>query len=298
MKMKLISCLLLTLTLTRTAEAAFPGANKAARELAEWIAKKGGKSATRELAEYGGEKALRETLEKVAHESGEDVAERMFKLTKEHGILTFKSLANDPEVLTDALERVPRHLSNQAARALERNTDELVELVAKYGADALELAARQPGVGPTMLARFGEGIIPVGRELTEKQFMDFTRYADYFARMPDSVRAQNLDFFSKNPQKVLDFLEAHPNILKTTSAVGLVFMLKDDVGDVILGEPEMGPDGIPRPRGGLIDKTTEAVEKGIDKIAENWPLILAVVFILAFVPTIPKYLSLFRKNKE
>jgi len=273
---------------------AFPGASRAAREFAEWVTKSGGRKAARELAEYGGERAVRETLERVARESGEEVAQGMIRLGKQHGVMTFRALANNPKPLVEAMDALPPRLVGPAARALERNADEIATLVVRHGSNALEMAAIHPGVGPRLLQRFGDDLIPVGRELTEKQFMDFARYADDFARMPDSVRKTNLGVLTKSPQRVLDFLESHPTVFRTSVGAGLILILKDDVVDVVIGEAEVGPDGKHMPREGLISQGSDVFIQLISEIARHWILIFGVVFLIIT----PKIIISCRKKQE
>jgi len=222
-------CLLLAVSLMCGTAQAYPGVKTAARECVEAIVKRYGDDAARQIAEFGGEKAVRETLEKAAREGGEELAEKLVRYGDNYGVSAFKALSRNPRRLVQAVDALPTSLVKPALRAIERNPDELAHLVVAFGPDALEVAARQPGVGGLALGKLGKDIVPVAEKLSEGDFMRLTRYFDDLAELPQQASKRTLQTITEHTAKALDYLETHPKVLKTAAAGGLALVYKDGI---------------------------------------------------------------------
>lgn len=226
--MKLTLCIFVVLVSTQLVYAV-PGSGKLARELIEQMTRKYGDDAARQIADFGGEKAVRESLERAVREGGEELAKKLNQAAYTHGMSAFRALSKNPRVFLNALDKIPPSLTKQAVYAIERNPDEIAELIVKLGPDALEVAARHPGVGNVALKKLGEGAIPLARNLPEAQFMKASRYMDDIANLPEAARKTTLETLAKYPAKALEFFDNKPNILKYGSGVAVAIVYKDGI---------------------------------------------------------------------
>jgi len=149
----------------------------------------------------------------------------------------------------------------------------MARLTGEFGETALEIGARHPSVGPSVLSK-------IGRESSEflithptDQVIRVSRFSDDIAKATSAQRHDLIELISRAPEKTLNLLETHPNILKTSAALGAFLAAKDQ----ILGTKEViiGPDGKPVTVGkpGALGTLMEAVENVI-----KFPLaILSVV---------------------
>jgi len=239
---------------------AVPGAGKLAGEFIEQMIRRYGDDAARQIADYGGEKAVRETIERAMREGGEELAKRLNRAGYTHGMSAFRAMSKNPRVYLNALDKVPPSLTKQAVYAIERNPDELAELLVKLGPEALEVSARHPGVGDIALKKLGDGAIPLARNLQEAQFIGATRYMDDIANLPQNARQTTLETLTKYPAQTLEFLNKQPNVLKYGTAAAVAIVYKEGVIETFQAGQEQiistagaalgvdtGPDGAPRP---------------------------------------------------
>lgn len=239
--MKRFTLCLVILVLTSAGCQAFAQVGTVARELieqgVETVTRSAAKDAAKELAEAGGRAGVREVLEKAASEGGEGLVRKAAALGAEQGPAALRAISRSPAKMVGALENVAADLRPAAIRAVEREPAAVTNLVNRYGADALEAAARHPGVGTTLGEKLGPEGLAAAKTLTTDQAVVIGRHADELAKLAPAERAS---FFAKlkgNAAGVVGFLEAHPKTLLTTAGVAVLLGAKDE----ILG-PGGGPD--------------------------------------------------------
>lgn len=250
---------------------------KAAEEVIEAVAKRGGREAAEELATFGGERAVRELLEQTLKEGGEELVERATKVGVTHGLDALRVMQRSPKLWVEAIERLPEELVGPALRAGAREPVLVTRLLAQHGDEVLELAARHPGVGTQLAEKLGKSGIDIGRGLTTDQAIVLTRHADDIVQLAPGPRGQVMDKLRRSPGAVLGFLEKHPRVLLTAAGVGLVLAVKDD----FMGA---GGDRIIQPDGTIIEPAQSFGERVLDqfttKFREPIWLIFGVVGVL------------------
>ncbi len=232
--------------------AAASGAKAVARQITEVLTRRAGREGAetlaRELAEIGGETAVRETVERIAREGGEEALKRASSLVERHGfdavrMLRSVSPAQAPTILR-AVDELPAELAPAALRALARPAEgqALAGLTVRFGPEALEAAARHPGVGATMLGRLGPEGMPVVRAASTEQAVSVLRHADDIAALPTVERARVLKLLASQPAKAASFLDAHPKFFLIGGAGAILAANADRIFD---GSAEIviGPDG-------------------------------------------------------
>jgi hypothetical protein len=263
-------------------------AGKVVREIVEQIGIRGGKSASEELVRLGGEKAVQEVLEKAAKEGGEALVEKTARYAVEHGPIVLRSAKESPLKFISAFEKLPPNLRTGAIQEMRRETELMTRLAGDYGETALEIGARHPGIGPTVLSK-------IGRESSEflvthptDQVIRVSRFADDIARATPAQRSDLMALISRAPEKTLNLLETHPNILKTGAALVAFLAAKDQ----ILGTQEVviGPDGKPVTIGkvgalGVLGTTIENVFKNpLAIFSAVAGLVIAIAALLKLLP--------------
>lgn len=263
-------------------------AGKVVRELIEQIGIRGGKSASEELVRLGGEKSVQEVLEKAAKEGGEALVEKTARYSVEYGPIVLRGAKESPLKFISAFEKLPPNLRTAAMQEMRRETELMARLAENYGETALEIGARHPGVGPTVLSK-------IGRESSEflvthptDQVIRVSRFADDIARATPAQRSDLMGLISSAPEKILNLLETHPNILKTGAALVAFLAAKDQ----ILGTKEViiGPDGKPVTIGkvgalGVFAETIENVIKSpLAILAAVAGLVIAAAALLKLLP--------------
>jgi hypothetical protein len=263
-------------------------AGKVVRELVEQIGIRGGKSASEELVRLGGEKTVQEVLEKAAKEGGEVLVEKTARYSVEYGPIVLRGAKESPLKFISAFEKLPPNLRTGAIQEMRRETELMARLAGDYGETALEIGARHPGVGPTVLSK-------IGRESSEflvthptDQVIRVSRFADDIARATPAQRSDLMALISRAPEKILNLLETHPNILKTSAALGAFLVAKDQ----LLGTKEViiGPDGKLVTIGkvgalGVLGETVENVLKSpLAIFSAVAGLVIAVAALLKLLP--------------
>jgi hypothetical protein len=150
------------------------------------------------------------------------------------------------------LEKVSPEMRPAVLRAVEREPEVLTRLTETYGKDALETAAMHPGVGTEIVDELGANGIEASRELATDQAIVLGRNAEDIAQLPPPAQAQFWGAFQKTPAKTIEFLEAHPQVLKqgarvviageviTGGVVGLDLLRRE-----IFGQPDDQGRGLP-----------------------------------------------------
>lgn len=231
-----------------------------ARELVEQateqIFKSAGREGIEQLTAMGGRTAVREVLEQSSREGGEQLVKRVTQYGVEEGPAALRAIRLAPAKMVDALDGLSPELRQAGLRAAERDPRVLTNLVKQYGSGAVEVAARHPGVGDRLVSTLGSDGIALGRKLTTDQSIMAARCADDIAALGPAERQGIVARILRSPKPVLDYLEAHPRILRTAAGVAVVMAVKDDIlGD--RGHTILGPDGKPvttPARPGLIER--------------------------------------------
>lgn len=271
--------------LAQAAAAAASGAKAVARQITDVLtrraAREGTEALTRELAELGGETALRETVERIAREGGEEALKRAASLVERHGfdaarMLRSVSPSQAPTILR-AVDELPAELAPAALRALVRPAEgqALAGLTMRFGPQALEAAARHPGVGASLLGRLGPEGMAVVRSASTDHAVSVLRHADDIAALPNVERAGVLRLIASQPAKAAAFLDAHPKFFLIGGAGAILAANADRIFD---GSAEIviGPDGKPT----LVERAG-FLERAVITPALHWLLpVLAAILAL------------------
>ena len=207
----------------------------------ELIFKRAGKQSAEELSKLGGRAAVRETLERAASEGGEGLVKRTTAYGIEQGPIALRVIGRSPAKMVGALDNVAADLRPAALRAVEREPQLVTGLVERYGADALEAAAKQPGVGSVLGEKLGAEGLQAAKTLTTDQSIIVARHADEIAKLPPAERAGFFAKLKSNAAGVTGFLERHPKTLLTAAGVAVVLGAKDEI--LGPGGETVGPDG-------------------------------------------------------
>ncbi len=245
--------------------AAAAGVKAAAREVMESLSQRAGREGAealaRELAEVGGEAAVRETVERIAREGGEEAVKRAGALVQRHGMdgvrmLRAVSPGQAPTVLR-AIDSTPAEFQVSALRALARPGEgqALAGLTMRFGPDALEAAARHPGVGASLMGRLGPEGMGVMRAANPDQAVSFLRHADDIAALPPGQRGGVLKLIAAQPARAAAFLDEHPKFFLIASAGAVLAANADRIFDGS-AEVAIGPDGKARlvERAGFLER--------------------------------------------
>lgn len=212
-------------------------------EAAELILRRSAGSATaaRELAEAGGRAGVREVLDKAATEGGEGLVRKVAAYGAEHGPSALRAINGSPAKMVAALDNLSPGLRPAAIRAVGREPQALTGLVNKFGSEALETAARHPGVGTAIGEKLGAEGLSAARSLTTDQAIVVARHADEIAKLPPAQRAGVLAKLKTDGARVVSFLEKHPKTLLTAGGVAVLLGAKDEIlgpGDPATGRPQ------------------------------------------------------------
>jgi len=217
-----------------------------ARELVEQateqIFKSAAKQGVEELADMGGRAAVREILEQSSREGGEQLVRRVTQYGIEEGPIALRAIKPAPAKIVEALDGLSPQLRTGALRAIDREPAMMTQLVRQYGSGALETAVRHPGVGERLVETLGDEGITLGRKLTTDQSIVVARHAEDIAKLAPAEGSGIVGKILRSPGPVLDYLEAHPKVLRTAAGVAVVMAIKDDIlGDK--GKSIVRPDG-------------------------------------------------------
>jgi hypothetical protein len=190
------------------------------------------KQGLRELTEMGGRQAVQDVLEQSAREGGEQLVRKVTQYGLDEGPAALRAIGRSPAKMVEALDGLSPELRSSAISAVARDPQVILPLVRQYGAPALEIAARHPGVGEQVVEKLGQDGIRLGKQLTTDQSIVLARHADEIAELAPAQRSTVVQQIIKSPGKVLDYLETHPKVLRTAAGVGIVLAIKDQlIGD-------------------------------------------------------------------
>ena len=231
-------------------------AGELVEQATEQIFKSAAKQGAEELADMGGRAAVREILQQSSREGGEQLVRRVTQYGVEDGPIALRAIKPAPAKMVEALDGLSPELRNGALRAIDREPTVMTQLVKQYGSGALETAIRHPGVGERLVETLGDEGITLGRKLTTDQSIVAARHAQEIAELAPAERAGIVSKILRSPNAVLDYLEAHPKVLRTAAGVAVVMAIKDDIlGDK--GKSVVRPDGTvvtSPPHPGLIER--------------------------------------------
>ena len=156
-----------------------------ARELIEQATEKvfqhAGQEGLRELTEMGGEATVRSVLEQASREGGEQLFRKAAQYGIEDGPSAIRMIERSPAKMVSALDEMSPTLRSAGIQAVERDPQVLVPLVNRFGALAMEAAARHPGVGEKLVQSLGSDGIALSGKLTTDQAVVASRYAQQIA---------------------------------------------------------------------------------------------------------------------
>ncbi len=232
-------------------------ARAAVKEAVEAItrsgAKQGAEAVAKDLAQFGGEAAVRETLERVGAEAGEVGVKRLASLAERCGIDALRAARAVPSGQIDAvlaaaddLARTAPDLAAPALRALSREGEgqALSALTARFGKDALEAAARHPGVGTSLVGRLGPEGATAARAMSTDQVIAALRHADDIAALPGAQRSGVAGLLAQSPAKAAAFLDKNPRFFLIAGA-GAILLANSDALLNGTAHVVVGPDGQP-----------------------------------------------------
>jgi hypothetical protein len=201
-----------------------------------------GKQGLRELTEMGGRQAVQDLMEQSAREGGEQLVRKVTQYGLDEGPAALRAIGRSPAKMVEALDGISPELRSSAVSAVARDPQVMLPLVRQYGAPALEIAAKHPGVGEQVVEKLGQDGIRLGKTLSTDQSIVLARHADEIAELAPAQRSAVVQQILSSPGKVLDYLETHPKVLRTAAGVGIVLAIKDQViGD--RGTSRMLADG-------------------------------------------------------
>jgi hypothetical protein len=206
---------------------------------------------------------VRGILEQASREGGEQLVRKAAQYGVEEGPSAIRMISHSPAKMVGALDEVSPALRSAGIQAVERDPQVLVPLINRYGAPAMEAAARHPGVGEKLVQSLGSDGIAMSGKLTTDEAVVASRYAPQIANLAPAERSGVVSMISKAPQAALNYLETHPKTLLTSAGVVAFLAAKDQiVGDK--GSFVIGPDGnvIATPaRPGLIERLFPSAAK-------------------------------------
>jgi hypothetical protein len=200
---------------------------KAATEIVEAMAKKSSVTAAREIAELGGEVAVRELLQEAEKQGGEALVRKVALLAGRHGSVALQATKGAPRIVAEAIEKLPQELAENGLRAVAREPLVMQKLITETGQEALEAAAKHPGIGGQIAAKLGREGAEVAAKASDDAARALARHADDLAKVASSERSAFLQMMKTAPEKCLAFLGKHP-VGTLTAAVVASFLMNPD----------------------------------------------------------------------
>jgi len=137
-----------------------------------------------------------------------------------------------------------------AAQAISREPELMARLFSSVGKDALEAAAKYPGVGTKIVDVLGqEGAQSLGQMTTADQAIQLSRLAPQIANVAEPERQKLMQIIGESPGRILDLLENHPKVLLTTAGVASFIAAKEQLlgGYEIRTDKDGNPIGVYKP---------------------------------------------------
>ncbi len=209
---------------------------KAATEMVQAAAQKGGSTAAREFAEVGGETMVREILQEAEKQGGEVLMSKIARLTGTHGAIALQAAKAGPKVVAEAVEKLPAELVENGLRAVAKEPAVMTTLIRESGQEALEAAARHPGVGVQIASKLGREGAEAATKMTTTGATSLARHADDIAKLGTKERTGLLSMMKTAPEKCLQFLGKHP-VGTLTGALVVSFLANPDAYLGANGQP-------------------------------------------------------------
>lgn len=225
---RLLSSLAAVAILFSSAPAALAQAGTVVRTIAKELAEKLGERGARELAEIGGEAGVRGIVEKAAAEGGEKLAREIAGYAEQYGAQSLRAFREAPAAMAQCMRKVPAEFAEGAMRAAAREPALVARLATEIGEDALIVAAKHPGVGVDVASKLGRDGCALAKKLTTPDTIRLARFGDDLARLPAAERTGILARIGEAPGKVLGYLEKHPKLLLTATAIAAIDRLLGD----------------------------------------------------------------------
>lgn len=263
---------LATVTLIRVpyAQAQHGALREAGRHLTQAVARFAGKTTAKEglkeLADAGGEAAVRELGERLVREGGEVSLEQAARLTSRHGPKVLRAIDQAPSA--PAILRALDELADDAVRpaiqrlAAGRQGRELADVVARFGAPALQAEVRLPGVGGRLVRDFGNDGIQLAARLDVDQATQLARHSQDIARLPVDLQSRVMRLLHDDTERMLRYLgrfvEQHPGKVLFTVA-GTTFLLANSQRILEGDECYVDEQGNRIPQPSLVERGTRRV---------------------------------------
>lgn len=215
--------------LTAASLACMPGAHAAAglfvkngvKEIFRLVGRAGGKQGIEELSGYLGRQGVEEIVEQALREGGEEAASRVIQIGGQYGARGLRAVKSSPAVLSRALSELPAESLRSALNIINRKPRLMGDIVQRYGVRGIQAELAHPGVGASLVNRFGENALKLSQRLDTDQMIAFARHATAIETLPPGPRAGLLEILYKTPGQVLDALESHPNVLAACKGLGI-----------------------------------------------------------------------------
>lgn len=259
--------------------AAAPGGallKKGGAEIVALITRKGGAAGARELAELGGEQAIRELVDRTARQGGDAAVARLTHYARLHGAQALKAVKDQPVQMLRVLDQIPAAQVKRAIDAINLNPSAMQHLIGRYGAEALQVSMRHPGVGLDIAQALGRDGIRTALRLETPHAIRLSRQAGALARVSAQQRSQILEMIVKAPANVLAFLEKHPRVLFTAASLGALLAYREAImgGDEIIIHDDGRVEVVSKP--GMITRTAVEV---LDTPPVSWAVIIVAVLV-------------------
>lgn len=191
-----------------------------AREVVEYISRKGGSEILESISKKVGKEAFEELSERTIKEVGEEGAKKMMKELGEqvlkHGDDVFIA-ANKygSKRILNIIKEVPEEASKKALRAILNQGDELVPAFQKFGKEIIEVELQHPGLSTKIAEKLGKEGLTVSKNLSTEQMVKVLKRDDILQTLTNEgkeslVKAIN----SSQKDSIIDVFENHPNVTK------------------------------------------------------------------------------------
>lgn len=182
-----------------------------------------------ELAQFGGTKAVRELLEQAEKEGGELLVAQVARQTEKHGLLALNAMKGSPGAVVKALDNVPAELVENGLRAIVHEPVAMQALAREFGSEAIEVAARHPGLAGKISQSLGRDGLVLARTLTTREATMLARHADDLAKLAPVERAGFLTFIKESPAKALEWMGRNPKLLVAGSATVAIIAARKEI---------------------------------------------------------------------
>ncbi|HOC70780.1 MAG TPA: hypothetical protein PKO23_18390 [Candidatus Hydrogenedentes bacterium] len=300
--------------LTAVSLARMPGAHAAVgpfvkngvKEIFRLVGHTGGKQGGVELSRYLGRQGVEEIVERALREGGEEAASRVIQIGGQYGARGLRAVKSSPAVLSRALSELPVESLRPALNIINRQPRLMGDIVQRYGARGIQAELTHPGVGASLVNRFGENALKLSKRLDTNQMIGFARHATAIETLPPGPRTGLLEILYKTPGHVLDALESHPNVLAACKALGITGIVAaagSSVGHTVFaGTSEtVSPDGQTEKTEGILPiamtSFSQPIGTGVLVLFVVVALCLGFVIVVRFaLPGIAAYKRV--KNEE